>query len=84
MEHGVRRLIAKFHHGNDKPEGETDVTGIPIAELRRIVRPGPNDPLLYDCYRLDKGQLAALQPYVNEIIDTTRFDYDLESEAELE
>mgnify|MGYP003701088143 CR=1 FL=1 len=84
MEHEVRRLIAKFHHGNDKREGEIDVTGIPIAELRRIVRPGPNDPLLYDCYRLDKGQLAALQPYVDEIIDTTRFDYDLESEAELE
>ena len=83
MDYAVRRVITKFHRGNDKREGEIDVTGIPIAELRRIVRPGPNDPLLYDCYRLDKGQLAALQPYVDEIIDTTRFDYDLESEAEL-
>jgi hypothetical protein len=83
MEHEVRRLIAKFHRGNDKRAGEVDVTAIPIEELRRIVRPGPNDPLLYDCYRLDKGQLAALQPYVDDIIDTTQFDYDLESEAEL-
>lgn len=82
MEHAVRRVITKFHHGNDKRAGEIDVTGIPLAELRRIVRPGPNDPLLYECYRLDHGQLAALQPYVGEIIDTTRFDYDLESDAQ--
>lgn len=84
MEHPVRRVITKFQYGNDSREGEIDVTGIPIADLRRIVRPGPNDPLLYDCYRLDKAQLAALQPYVEAILDTTRFDYYLESEAELE
>jgi hypothetical protein len=80
----VRRLITKFHHGNDKREGEIDVTGIPIADLQRILHPGPDDPLIYSCYRLDKGQLAALQPYVDEILDATGFEYDLECEAEPE
>jgi hypothetical protein len=64
-------------------EREIDVTGIPIAALRGIVSPGTDDPLLYDCYPPDKEQLAALQLYVDQILDVAQFDYHLECEAEL-
>jgi hypothetical protein len=82
MESKVRRIITKFHHDGDDCKGEIDVTHIPFEELQRTIQMNSADPLMYDCDKLNAIQLAALQQYVREKIELTRYDYHLEAEGE--
>ncbi len=81
-ERHLRRIITKFRRGSDNRESETDVTGLPFEVICKIVRPGPADPLLYDCYKLSPSQLCALLPYLGEEFEPARYAYYLEAETD--
>lgn len=79
----LRRLITVFRTDREDRAAEIDVTHIPFETIRAIVVPGANDPLLYDCYKLDAGQLSMFQRYVHTDLEKAGFDYYLEAEADL-
>jgi hypothetical protein len=81
MAQDVRRIITKFRRGCENRESETDVTAVPFEVICKLVPPGPDDPLLYDCYELNQSQLAAFVAYLSEEFETDRYDYYLEAET---
>jgi hypothetical protein len=81
MAEQVRRVITVFRRGCDNREFQTDVTVIPFELVRKVVPPGPDDPLLYDCYELNPDQLTALAAYLGEVFEPDRYDYFLEAET---
>ena len=82
MAKDLRRIITKFRRGCDNRESVADVTAIPFEVIRKIVPPGPADPLLFNCYKLSRSQLSALLPHLTEEFETGRYDYYLEAESE--
>ena len=82
MEPKVRRLITRFRHKCDHRDSAIDVTHIPYDEIRGIVPAGPEDPLMYDSYRLSAAQVASLRLHVREEFDLGQYDYYLETEGE--
>jgi len=78
----LKRHITSFRADGDERVSQIDVTHIPFEAIRGIVTPGPNDPLLYDCYKLGFEQLAALQEYVKVDLDLAGLSYYLEAEAD--
>ena len=77
----VRRVISKFMHGHDDLAGRIDVTHIPFEEIRKVVEAGVDDPLMYDGYELTSDQLSALQSYISERLDSSKYDYFIEAES---
>lgn len=80
-EQRVRRFLGYFLPEKGYFEGEIDVTYIPLEALKEIFRPEPDDPLMYYCYDVDDDQAKALQRYLDQSLDTTRYKYQLQAES---
>ena len=74
----VERSI-EIYNRNEELISEISVDLIPFDELKEIVPPNEDDPLLYDGYVLDISQLSMLNNYLSEIIkaDFTLYSYVL-------
>lgn len=69
----ITRQIRWYEKNGEKLVGEIDIPDFPNSELFQLIIPPQNDPLLYNCYQLDKVLLDRL----NSIL-VFPLDYDLE------
>lgn len=77
----VRRYLGRFGASSDHFDLEIDVSHVPFEHLKRIFSPPATDPMMYYCYDVDRSQAAALQKYVDEILDLDHFQYQLQAES---
>jgi len=64
----VERTINVYDNKNDELLEEISIDIIPFDELKSIVPPNADDPLLYDGYDLDAIQLEKLNNYLSNKI----------------
>jgi hypothetical protein len=64
----VERTINIYKNENDNLFDEINIDFIPFDELKKIVPPKEDDPLLYDGYELDAKQLEDINAYLTEKI----------------
>ena len=62
-----------YNNRNNDLIEEVSIDTIPFDELKNIVTPNEDDPLLYDGYDLDVTQLEKLNKYLSEKM---QFDFD--------
>ncbi len=77
----ARRFLSKFCPDNELPMGRTDLSHVPLVTLRDIFHPPPDDPLMYNSYKVGPEQAASLRPYISGPLDVVRFEYYLEAES---
>jgi hypothetical protein len=75
----VERTINVYDNKNNKLIEEISVDGVPFDELKSIVTPNEDDPLLYDGYDLDIEQLENLNMHLAEKVkpDFKQYSYIL-------
>ena len=75
----VERTINVYNNKNNELIEEISVDSIPFDELKGIVPPNEDDPLLYDGYDLDIKQLEKLNTFLTEKVkpDLNQYSYIL-------
>jgi len=80
----TERIIVVYRKTNSNVLGETvkeiSVDKIPLDDLKTIVKPNEDDPLLYDGYMLREADLNKLNTFLENKIepDHGKFEYALE------
>ena len=80
MSEQVARTLSFFSKDSEAFVAEYPLRGIDLERLRQIFDVPTDDPM-YDSWPVGPEQAAALQPFVTEFINLTRFDCFLESHA---
>ena len=62
----VEREIVIYQKGKEEPIKEINIDNIPFEELKNIISPKEDDPLLYGGYILDENQLEKIK-HVNSL-----------------
>lgn len=75
----IERAINIYPKNKSDLLHEIDVNNIPFKKLKQIVFPKKSDPLLYDGYKLKKGQINAINDFLDDKIipNFKAFDYFL-------
>ena len=81
----VNRHISYYDRYNDKYIGKIPLNNVGLNDLLPLVPPDKykNDPLLYNCYLLDKTILDILSNLDNQtfVLDMDNYEYYLEATA---
>jgi hypothetical protein len=73
----VERVLRAYDE-NDALVGEWPITGLGLAELRELF--GASDEM-YDSYRVEAGQAAALESASGVPLDLARYSYFVDADA---
>ena len=78
----VERWIRWFKKDGEELVGETKLVGLTIEQLKQILTPDPEDPLMYYCYPIQtRKQVEFLVPWVKVQLDLETYEYFLECNA---
>ena len=74
----VERSIHVYDNDNELIK-EINVDAIPFEEIKGIVTPNEEDPLMYDGYELNESQLSKFQNFLSEkiVVDFSFYFYVL-------
>jgi hypothetical protein len=82
MSEATRQIRFYEKHG-DKYIGEIPIKNVQFKDLLNLIdaKEYKDDPVLYDCYFLDKSKLDKLSAFANQAfaLDLDKYDYFLEA-----
>jgi hypothetical protein len=75
----MRRYLSVYEKNGDNLINRIELRNIDNNQLRNIIGDQRNDPDFRHSYELDKKKLEGLKQFINIPIDTSKFEYFLET-----
>ena len=78
----VERWLRWFKRDGEELVGETQLVGVTLTQLKEAFTPFPDDPFMYDCYRLETvEQVKLLSSWLKRELNLEAYEYFVECQA---